>query len=126
MAKAHLTTKAGTKVTIEGSEAEIASLIAKIDGNQPVPPKESATATKRQKHKEVSRSSSRPTPVTLIAELIDGDFFKKPRELGAIKLALAEQGHFYPVTTLSPVMLRLVRKKEIRRIKEKKRWLYVN
>jgi hypothetical protein len=29
------------------------------------------------------------------------------------------------VTTLSPLMLRLVRKRELRRIKGKKRWLYV-
>lgn len=124
MAKAHLTTKAGTKIIIEGSEAEIASLIAKIDENNPAD--EKTTPIEKKKPKGSGRNPARSTPVTLIAELIDGDFFKKPRELGSIRLALAEQGHFYPVTTLSPAMLRLVRKKEIRRIKENKRWLYVN
>jgi hypothetical protein len=61
----------------------------------------------------------------LVSQLIDGGFFKKPKELGAIKTALEEQGHYYPVTTLSPAVLRLVRKKQLRRIKDKKRWLYV-
>jgi len=61
----------------------------------------------------------------LVSELIDGGFFKKPKELSAIKIALQEQGHFYPITTLSGVLLRLVRKRDLRRIKDKKRWLYV-
>ena len=30
--------------------------------------------------------------------------FQKPKELGAIKHALEEQGHYYPVTTLSRIM----------------------
>ncbi len=63
--------------------------------------------------------------MSLIADLIDGGFFKKPKELSAIKLALEEQGHYYPATSLSPNLLRLVRKRDLRRIKDKKRWQYV-
>jgi len=63
--------------------------------------------------------------VDLIASLVDGGFFKKPRDLASIRTALAEMGHHYPVTTLSPIMLRLVRKRNLRRIKEQKRWVYV-
>ena len=40
----------------------------------------------------------------LLSELIAADFFNKPKELGAVRLALEEQGHFYPTTTLSPIM----------------------
>lgn len=117
MAKAHITTKDGATITIEGSHEEVAALIAKLDagGKQQRP---SRVASRR-------KSSARPTVTGLVAELIDGGFFKKPKELGAIKVALEEQGHFYPATTLSPVVLRLVRKKHLRRIKDKKRWLYV-
>jgi hypothetical protein len=61
----------------------------------------------------------------LLSELIAEGFFGQPRELGVVRLALKEKGHFYPVTTLSPLMLRLVRRKELRRIKEKNRWTYV-
>jgi len=60
-----------------------------------------------------------------MTELIDEGFFKKPKELGAIKTALEERGHYYPATSLSPALIRLVRAKTMRRIKEKKHWVYV-
>jgi hypothetical protein len=117
MVKAHLTTKTGAKVTIEGSQEEVAKLIAQFDRGATKPERRSRT----HRPGRVAESG----PVNLISELIDGGFFKKPKELGAIKLALEEQGHYYPVTTLSPILLRLVRKKALRRIKDRKRWLYV-
>jgi hypothetical protein len=56
--------------------------------------------------------------------LIDGNFFRKPKDLAAIKIALEEAGHYYPVTTLSPTLLRFVRSRQLRRIKDKNKWLY--
>jgi hypothetical protein len=117
MAKAQLTTKSGAIITIEGTQKEVAGLIAQFGGDAAKP---EARSRKRR-----SPSGAKSGPVTLISELIDGGFFKKPKELGAVKLALEEQGHYYPATTLSPLLLRLVRKRELRRIKDKKRWLYV-
>lgn len=119
MAKAHITTKDGAKITIEGTPQEVAALVAQLGHKQP---KSSKAPTDAHGH----RSRQKATPANLIAELIDGGFFKKPKELSAIKLALEEHGHYYPVTTLSPVLLRLVRRRFLRRIKDKKRWLYVN
>jgi|SRR3990170_7680858 len=118
MAKAHIVTKGGTKLTIEGTPDEVAALVARFEAVSPAPSKERTKSPSR-------RTAEKVGPVSLISELIDGGFFKKPKELGAIKLALEEQGHFYPVTTLSPLLLRLVRKRELRRIKDKNRWLYV-
>ena len=117
MAKAHISLDNGTKVTVEGTPAEVAALIAQFGSG--------ATPAKHAKQSMPRKSTAKSGPVNLLSELIDGGFFKKPKELGAIKTALEEQGHFYPVTTLSPALLRLVRKKQIRRIKDKKRWLYV-
>ena len=119
MAKAHIITKDGTKVTIEGTPQEVATLVTQLKGRIST---DRAITRKASKHKSRAKAS----PINLISELIDGDFFKKPKELGAIKLALEEQGHYYPVTSLSPTVLRLVRKRQLRRIKDKKRWLYVN
>ena len=118
MTKAHLITKDGTKITIEGSHEEVAAMIGHLGGQGS---KKRLPATGAARHK----SRAKPTAIGLISELIDGGFFKKPKGLGAVRLALEEQGHFYPVTTLSPVLLRLVKKKELRRIKDEKRWLYV-
>lgn len=118
MAKAHITTQSGTKVTIEGTPDEVATLVAKMEGKVSARPK-------RGQQSNQHKGKGRPGPVSLVSELIDGGFFKKPKELSAIKLALQEQGHHYPVTTLSGIMLRFVRNRQLRRIKDKKRWLYV-
>lgn len=118
MAKAYVTTASGAKVTVEGTTEEVALLVARLEGK----------GKPTERRSRVSKGGSRPkaTPTNLISDLIDGGFFKKPKELSAIKRALEEQGHYYPVTTLSPVVLRLVRKRQLRRIKDQKRWLYVN
>lgn len=118
MPKVYINRKDGTKLIIEGTPEEVAALVARFEGGTPT----------RSKSEDVSRprkTKSKAGPVNLISELIDGGFFKKPKELSAIKLALEEQGRFFPVTTLSPALLRLVRKRELRRIKDKNRWLYV-
>ncbi len=73
---------------------------------------------------KVRIASQRVQLVDLIANLIDGGFFKKPKDLAAVKGALEELGHHYPVTTLSGAMLRQVRKRNIRRLKQDKRWMY--
>lgn len=119
MAKATLTTKGGAKITFEGTPDEVAALVQKIEGGATASKKSAAPA--RAKRSTTAKSG----PADLIAELIDGGFFKTPQELGAIRLALQEQGHYYPVTTLSPLMLRFVRSRRIRRIKDNKRWQYV-
>ena len=104
---------------VEGTPQEVASLVAQLKGG---------ASSHLARKSPLSKHQSRPkaTPVNLISELIDGNFFKKPKELSAIKVALEEQGHYYPATSLSPALLRLVRKRHLRRIKDKKRWLYVN
>src|SRR5712664_3707254 len=117
MAKAHLTTQKGTTIVIEGTPSEVATLVKQFEG-------ESLLPTPQPKHRPLSGSRGKPTPVNLISSLIDGGFFKKPKDLGSVKVALEEIGHYYPVTSLSPALLRLVRKHALRRIKDKKRWLY--
>jgi hypothetical protein len=117
MAKAHLKTADGTTITIEGTPDEVTKLVHQLEIG--VKPKPVGKKAARQ------RTQARTGPAGLLAELIDGGFFKKPKELSAIKLALEEQGHYYPLTSLSPVVLRLVRKRDLRRIRDKKRWLYV-
>lgn len=118
-AKATISTDAGTTVTIEGTDEEVAALIMRLEGGKTRARKPPVVAAVRGSNRR------KPTLGGLVSELIAGGFFEKPKELGAVRLALEEQGHFYPTTTLSPVMLRLVRRKGLRRIKDKKRWRYV-
>lgn len=118
MAKAEYTSPNGAKVAIEGNPREVAELLKRL-GNV-----STGGAPISKKEKAAKNSSARATPTNLIASLIDGGFFKKPKDLASIKLSLEESGHYYPVTTLSPTMLRFVRSKQLRRIKENKKWLY--
>jgi hypothetical protein len=119
MAKAYIT-RGSTKITVEGTPKEVAELVEKLGSE--------ATATRggrvsRGKATKAERVQ-KATPVNLIGSLIDGGFFRKPKDLSSIKVALEEMGHFYPITTLSPTLLRLVRRHQLRRIRDQKRWLY--
>jgi hypothetical protein len=119
MAKAHITTKEGTKITIEGTPDEVAALAHKLGGGVRVDAPSGVGKKRRQKQEKV-----KATPVNLISSLIDGGFFRKPKDLAAVKIALEELGHGYPVTTLSPILLRLVRRRQLRRMRDKGRWFY--
>lgn len=120
MAKARLTTKTGTRIVIEGDPMEVAALVRQIEAER------GPSKTSRAEGARAGRQRGEPkaTPINLISTLIDGGFFRKPKDLGAVKVALEEMGHYYPATTLSPAMLRLVRKRQLRRLKDKNRWLY--
>jgi hypothetical protein len=115
MAKAQITTAEGIKINIEGTPSEISSLVHNLKEKV-----DKRTVASRHK----IGKAGRVLLGDLIASLADGGFFKKPKDLASIKAALAEMGHHYPVTTLSPVMLRLVRRRALRRIRQNKRWLY--
>ncbi len=115
MAKAQVTTPEGIVISIDGTPKEISAVIEDLKQ------KTGAASTTRRRTRE---KSGRVLLVDLIESLKDGGFFKKPKDLAGIKAALAEMGHHYPVTTLSPVMLRQVRSRNLRRLREEGRWLY--
>jgi hypothetical protein len=119
MPKAIMNTKSGATVTIEGTQDEVAALLARFEAEDPT-----GRQSPMGRHPTIPRDM-RPTPMGLLGELIAEGFFGQPRELAAVRAALQDRGHFYPVTTLSPLLLRLVRKKHLRRIKNKQRWTYV-
>ena len=119
MPTASITMPSGATIVIEGTPTEVADLVAKFQATEAHPGKSAARSLR-------GATSWRTGPFELIVGLIEKGFFKTPRELGGVRVALEEQGHFYPVTTLSPIMLRLVRRKFLRRIKNNKRWTYVS
>lgn len=113
MAKAKVTTKSGLVVQVEGTPAEIIAVVEDLKRQEEAGP-------------GAKRKAGRVQLVDLIAQLIEDDFFtKKPRDLASVKTALAELGHPWPVTTISGTMLDQVRRRNLRRLKDKKRWVYV-
>ena len=88
MAKAHLTTRSGTIVTIEGTKDEVAKLISHLDD---APSRPAARTGKRGQV-----ASAKNGLGDLLTELVDDGFFKRPKKLGAIKTALEEQRPLLP------------------------------
>ena len=117
MAKARIKRPDGTSIVIEGTPQEVAELVSKIEGGTP-------SKRKTPKLPEKHGNRIRTSLSDLLMLLVDDGFFKKPKELAAVKTALAEHGHVYPVTTISPALLRLVRRRYLRRIKQDDRWFY--
>jgi hypothetical protein len=120
MAKAQITLPGGVVVNVSGTPDEISAVVSRLHG-QPASTCREPEAEGKGKRKSSAAKAGLPD---LIANLIDGGFFKKPKDLAAVKQALEEMGHHYPVTTLSPTMLREVRKRNLRRIKQSGHWTY--
>jgi len=104
MPKAHIHTADGAKITIEGSAAEIASIIKQIQSSGP-PSKAARRISKAaQQTRDRKRRDSASDRVTSLKE--EG-FFNQPK-----------------VTTLSGVMLGLVQRRLLTRVKKEGIWVY--
>lgn len=121
MAKATVTTKSGVSVVIEGNPEEVALLVQHIEGGP-------ASSTEERQHSlwKAKGTTQKSGISSLLDELIDDNFFGKPKGLGEVKSELETRGHYYELTSLSTPILRKVRAKRLRRIKKDGNWAYVN
>ena len=121
MAKAIIKSKTGAVITIEGNQSEISSILATYERTSVLDDAKKALArTRTAKTSEKKREGASD----LIVELREAGFFEKPKALGEIAQALEEKGYLYPVTSLSGVVLGLVKKRELRRKKNEGKWVY--
>ncbi len=118
MTKAIIKLASGTSVTIEGSNEDVQALIRQFEGSR----RKSEPTSKMQ----AWSGQGNKVIKDYVVELKDAGLFKKPQGLSDIKNALQAEGHIVPITTLSGVMLGLVKSRELRRFKEGKTWKYVN
>ena len=127
MAKANLILPDGTKVNIEGTAEDVGALLSRFSGGESAPTKKKKARKKKKstgQPKTVARKT-RKGPQTLIEDLANENYFKSKRKIGDIQKKLEEKGHIYAITSLSPPLLRLTRKRVLRRLKEKTGWVYV-
>ncbi|PYU30497.1 MAG: hypothetical protein DMG31_13670 [Acidobacteria bacterium] len=121
MAKATIQSRSGAVITVEGTEKEVSKIIALYDSSAGEAKRNSAD---RASTAAPGAESKRESASGLILELKRDGFFDKPKSLGDISAALEERGFLYPVTTLSGVVLRLLKDSQLRRKKIEKRWMY--
>jgi hypothetical protein len=117
MPKAIIKLEGGATVTVEGSVSEVAEIISRVKTEQPQRQSSARDETKKTQKKKSAASS-------YIIELREAGFLDKPKGLGEIAKALEEKGHLYPLTTLSGVVLDLVRARQLGRRKHDRRWVY--
>jgi hypothetical protein len=115
MIKAEIKMKDGTHIIIDGSEEEIKKIISTISGEK----------GSRKKAIKQNKEKTRHSLPDMLSELKEEGFFDKPKSLVEIKQGLAEKGFMYAMTTLSPQVVREVRKHTLGRIKIDKKWKYV-
>lgn len=121
MAKATIKSKTGAVITVEGDQSEVSSILAAYERTSAVDQAKKVIArTKTAKKSDKKREGARD----IIVELREAGFFEQPKSLGEIGLALEEKGYLYPVTSLSGVVLGLVKRRELRRKKHGGKWVY--
>ena len=110
------------ELKIKAFEVILSHLLGSAQGSTAALPSEKQSRTK--KNKEATSIIGR------ILVLRDEGFFKTPRGIAEVKEELAAHGWHYPLTTLSPRMMSMVQKRDLRRQKltegRKKLWKYSN
>lgn len=121
MVKATIQSKTGATITIDGTHEEVSNIIAAFEKtNVVVHAKEAIARAKATKKSEKKKDNASD----LIIGLREEGFFERPKSLGDIGAALEEKGFLYPSTTLSGVVLGLLKKRALRRKKSEGKWVY--
>jgi hypothetical protein len=82
--------------------------------------------TKKASKATTARKAAKSGTVTYIRELIEEDFFKKPKAITDVKVELENRGHHIPITSLSGPLQRLCKQKKLRRQRNEGRYVYSN
>lgn len=126
MAKANISTSSGTTIIVEGTPEEVAKIIAAVGDSIPA---SSGRDDERQQHADPQPNQEtprRPGLTGLILDLKAEGYFKEKRSLNDVRVALEQNGHIYPNTTVAPILLALTKSKEIGRVKDGAKWAYVH
>jgi hypothetical protein len=121
MAKATIKSRTGATITVEGTPEEVSNVISAYEKTSVVGHAKEAIARARATKKTEKKKESASD---LIVGLKEEGFFEKPKTLGEIGAALEERGFLYPVTSLSGIVLGLLKKRMLRRKKLERKWVY--
>lgn len=126
MPKATIKTKSGTEITIESDRGTIADILFAVQRRELLHQWRREEFLRNGKKPKVVGSKKLPKTATdMILKLKESGYFKEKRYLQDIRKELAKEGFHYPNTTLSPLLLKLVRKGILGRLWENKKWVYV-
>jgi hypothetical protein len=121
MAKATIKSQTGATIIVEGTPEEVSGVISAFEKTSVVGHAKEAIARAKATKKAGKRKEGASD---LIIGLKEEGYFEKPKTLGEIGGALEERGFLYPVTSLSGVVLGLLKKRQLRRKKVEGKWVY--
>jgi hypothetical protein len=124
MTKATIRTKSGIEVTVEGDKGTIAEIFSLIQKREELKDRFKEFSILRRN--ELAHGHEPLNLPEKILKLGCEGFFKERRTLSDIQKKLEESGHIYPTTTLSAIVLNLVRRGQLSRLKAGKNWVYIN
>jgi hypothetical protein len=123
MAKAEINLPNGTKITVDGTPEEI----IKIQGAFSRPSEYERKDSRVYGSKVIPKKKpNKIGPLGRIRNLIEEDYFKDKRTIEDVRKILEERAIFYKSSDIAPSLIRLVKKGELRRLKEDGQWRYVN
>ncbi len=82
-------------------------------------PRKSAAERKVSPARERNVVAAKSGPQAYIEEMVQDDFFKKPKTLAQVKAELENRGHHIPLTSLSGPLQKLTQRKVLRRQRSK-------
>jgi membrane protein involved in colicin uptake len=86
-------------------------------GSRPTSKKVGAPSKATSKSKNTGSAGSKTGPKAYIEELIEDDFFQKPKTISEVRTALENHGHHIAVTSLSGPLQKLCQQRQLRRQK---------
>ena len=123
MVKAEINLPNGTKINIDGSPEDIIKIQQAISGHNEGKMKKISIDQGRYIPK---RKPDKIGPLGRVRVLIEQDYFKEKRTMDNVRKLLEEKAIFYKHSDIAPSLIRLVKKGELRRLKEGGKWIYVN
>lgn len=76
-------------------------------------------SSKRKKAPASSKRKGGRGPQAYVQEMVDDDFFKKPKTIAEVKAELENRGHHIAITSLSGPLQKLTQKRVLRRERKK-------
>ena len=123
MAKATINSKTGAVITVEGTSEEVTKIISDFERTSTIHNIKTEISRKNVENREQKK---RTAASDLIIDLKDDGFFDKAKTLTEIAVALEDKGYIYPTTSLSGLVLSLVKKRLLGRKKDNGKWIYGN
>ena len=123
MTKATIKTKGGTEITIESNKETIEYIVNAIQRREEMTShlRNSRNIRNKELHGEQPQNATQ-----MILKLKRDGYFKSERTATEIMEALKKEAFHYPLTTIYPVLIRLVKRGDLGRLKNKSgTWVYV-